>query len=140
MKKILIATHGKFAEGIVSSAEIILGKQENLFFINAYVDDVSIDKKIEDFLDEHITEEDTLIIFTDIYGGSVNQTATRYLESGKVNIIAGLNLPLLLEVIMLSEADVTSEKLKKITNDSKEQIIYVNDQLLQVNEEDDFDF
>lgn len=140
MKKILIATHGKFAEGIVSSAEIILGKQENLFYINAYVDDVPIDKKIEDFLEEHIDEEDTLIIFTDIYGGSVNQTATRYLENGKVNIIAGLNLPLLLEVIMLSEADVTSEKLKEITESSKEQIIYVNDQLLQVNEEDDFDF
>lgn len=138
MKKILIATHGKFAEGIMSSAELILGKQENLFFINAYVDDIPIDKKMEDFLEENISNDDTLIIITDIFGGSVNQTAIRYLSSEKVNIIAGFNLPLLLEIIMLDESDVTPEKLKEITYNSREQLRYVNEELLKVNEEDNF--
>lgn len=139
MNKILIATHGKFAEGIVSSAEIILGNQDNLFFINAYVDDLTLDQKFEQFFVEHITEGDTLIIFTDIYGGSVNQAAAKYLQSKEINIISGLNLPLLLEVIMLADSIITPEKLKEVTADAKEQIIYVNDQLLQVDEADDFD-
>ncbi|WP_203245825.1 PTS sugar transporter subunit IIA [Sporosarcina beigongshangi] len=137
MKKILIATHGEFAEGIMSSAEIILGKQENLFFINAHVDHIPVDKKIETFLAENVSEDDNLIIITDVFGGSVNQTAIRYLSSGKVNIITGFNLPLLLELIMLNESDITPEKLKEITEKSKEQIIYVNDELLKVNDEDD---
>lgn len=140
MKKILIATHGKFAEGIISSAEIITGKQENLFFINAYVDETSVEEKMETFLEENVSDDDTLIIFTDIFGGSVNQTATRYLSRGNINIISGFNLPLLLEVIMLNEADIIPEKLKEITDNSKEQLIYVNDELLKVNDEDDFAF
>ncbi|WP_342508606.1 PTS fructose transporter subunit IIA [Sporosarcina sp. FSL K6-2383] len=137
MKKILIATHGEFAEGIMSSAEIILGKQENLFFINAHVDHIPVAEKIETFLEENVSEDDNLIIITDVFGGSVNQTAIRYLSSGKVNIITGFNLPLLLELIMLNESDITPEKLKEVTKKSKEQIIYVNDELLKVNDEDD---
>lgn len=138
MKKILVATHGKLAEGIVSAAEIIAGKQENLFFINGYVDDIPIDKKIEDFLEENISSDDTLIIFTDIFGGSVNQTAIRYMTSDKVHVIAGVNLPFVLEVIMMNEKDITHEKLKESTYNVREQIIYVNDELLKVNTDDDF--
>src|SRR5690606_8276617 len=103
-------------------AEIILGKQENLYFINAHIDNVPVDKKIEDFLEENVSKDDNLIIITDIFGGSVNQTAIRYISSEKVNIISGFNLPLLLEIILLNESDITPEKLKEITNNCKEQI------------------
>lgn len=140
MKKILIITHGKFAEGIVSTVEIITGKQDNLYFINAYVDDQSIEKKMDNFFKENINSDDQLIIFTDLFGGSVNQTAIRYLSEQNLNIIAGFNLPLLLEVLMLDESQLTPEKLREVTNSAKEQIIYVNDELLKINEEDDLGF
>ncbi len=140
MKKILIITHGKFAEGIVSTVEIITGKQDNLYFINAYVDDQSIEKKMDNFFKENINSDDQLIIFTDLFGGSVNQTAIRYLSEQNLNIIAGFNLPLLLEVLMIDESQLTPEKLREVTNSAKEQIIYVNDELLKINEEDDLGF
>ncbi|MBS4206565.1 PTS N-acetylglucosamine transporter subunit IIBC [Bacillus sp. FJAT-50079] len=139
MKKVLIATHGKLAEGIVSSAEIILGKQENVYFINAYVDEIPFNEKIEDFLEKNISDDDHLIILTDVFGGSVNQTSLRYISNEQVNIITGFNLPLLLEILMLSEADITTEKIKEIITNSKEQIIYVNEELLKINETDEFD-
>lgn len=140
MKKILIATHGKFAEGIVSTVEIITGKQENLYFLNAYVDDISVEEKMETFLKENVNRDDHLIIFTDLFGGSVNQTAIRYLSDEKVDIIAGFNLPIILEVMMLDAAHITPERLREITNSAKEQIIYVNDELLNINEEDELGF
>ena len=36
---VLVLTHGSFAQGIVSALEIIVGKQENVSYINAYLDE-----------------------------------------------------------------------------------------------------
>ncbi|PAV28386.1 hypothetical protein CIL05_17285 [Virgibacillus profundi] len=141
MKKILVATHARFAEGIVSSIDLILGKQENLHFINAYVDETPFNEKLEGFLNENVMDEDKLIIFTDIFGGSVNQTTLRYLTKENVFVISGVNLPVLLEVIMLGEDNVTEAKLKEIVNSSKDQIIFANDEMkkLNITQDDDFD-
>ncbi|TQS74255.1 PTS sugar transporter subunit IIA [Ornithinibacillus gellani] len=142
MKKILVATHAKFAEGIVSSIELILGKQENLHFINAYIDEIPFNEKLDSFLNEHITEEDKLIIFTDVFGGSVNQTVLKYLTVENIFVISGVNLPVLLEVCMLGEQDVISTKLTEIVNSSKDQIIFANAEVAKVNtkqSDDDFD-
>ncbi|MFM1654968.1 PTS sugar transporter subunit IIA [Brevibacillus sp. B_LB10_24] len=139
MKKVLIATHGRFAEGIAAAAEIILGKQENVFFLNAYVDETPFHQQIEEFLQQQVSEDDTLFILTDLFGGSVNQKALRYLSGDRVKIITGISLPLVLEIIMLTEADSTPDKIKEIVSSAKEQIIYVNDELLKINKQDDFD-
>ncbi|WP_225620930.1 hypothetical protein [Heyndrickxia coagulans] len=49
MNKILVATHGYFANGIKSSIKLLTGVEENIYFLNAYVNDESIDKQIEHF-------------------------------------------------------------------------------------------
>ncbi|XYG86789.1 hypothetical protein QH637_15670 [Heyndrickxia coagulans] len=43
MNKILVATHGYFANGIKSSIKLLTGVEENIYFLNAYVNDESID-------------------------------------------------------------------------------------------------
>lgn len=139
MKKILVATHEKFAEGIVSTANLILGKQENLSFINAYTDEIPFNEKLEAFIST-VDEKDTLIVFTDIFGGSVNQTALGYLNRKNVYLISGINLPLLLEVVMLSEEQVNEAKLKEVVHASREQIIFANNEINKNNESSDDDF
>ncbi|WP_339226815.1 PTS sugar transporter subunit IIA [Oceanobacillus sp. FSL K6-2867] len=141
MKKILVATHARFAEGIVSSINLILGEQENLHFINAYVEETPFNEKLESFLNENVTDEDKLVIFSDIFGGSVNQTILRYLDRKNVYVISGVNLPVLLEVVMLEKGNLTEARLKEIVNSSKDQIIFANDEMkkLHTTQDDDFD-
>lgn len=140
MKKILVATHAKFAEGIVSAINLILGEQENLHYINAYVDEIPFNEKLENFLAEEISDEDKLIIFTDLFGGSVNQTSLRYLTRENIYLISGVNLPVLLEAIMLDDDSVTEAKLKELVNSCKEQIIFANDEVKNLNKVSDDDF
>ena len=45
MRKILVATHGHYADGIRSSISILTGMQDNITFINAYVDDTDFIKR-----------------------------------------------------------------------------------------------
>lgn len=126
MKKILVATHGNFAEGIISSINLILGEQDNLHYINAYLDEVPLKEKIKIFFEQNTATEDVVIVFTDLFGGSVNQAFLEYIDREDTHFITGVNLPLLLEAVMLNEEDVTEEKLKEIVTRSKEQIIYTD--------------
>lgn len=138
MKKILLVTHGHFASGIKSSLEIILGEQKNVGTIDAYTGQEKFEEQLEEYLSTVDTEKDTLLILTDLFGGSVNQKIAGRLKGDNIHIITGLNLPLLLEVTMLSEEDSKKESIMKIVENSKSQIQYVD--IVEDDTSDDFDF
>ncbi len=138
MRKILVATHGNYAKGAISSLSIITGQEGNITCINAYTESKNINEAIDAYFEE-VNEDDQVIILTDIFGGSVNQAAMNYLKKENIFLITGFNLALLLEISMLdAEEPIDENKLREIVNNSKTQIIYVNDVLKGTNE-DDFD-
>ncbi|KWZ78842.1 PTS sugar transporter subunit IIA [Heyndrickxia coagulans] len=122
MNKILVATHGYFANGIKSSIKLLTGVEENIYFLNAYVNDESIDKQIEHFF-QSASEENEIIIFTDLYGESVTQKIIAYASSikRKVHLISGFNLPVILEVV-LSTKKLTDQLLEEMVADSQKQM------------------
>jgi fructoselysine and glucoselysine-specific PTS system IIA component len=126
MRKFLIATHGKFASGIKSSLDMIIGAQDNIFVLDAYTEN---NVPIQDHLDAILNEieiGDELVVFTDIMGGSITNQIIQRINSGNAHIVSGVNLPLLIEVI-LSDPD---EDLQKVLDDAvenaKTQIVYVS--------------
>ena len=138
MRHILIATHGNFAKGILSSISIISGIQENISTINAYTESKNIDEALKIYF-ENKNKSDEIIVLTDIFGGSVNQAVIKYMNEKNIFLITGFNLALLLEIITLdSEKNISEEILNKIIENSKQQLIYVNS-LLKNKLEDDFE-
>src|SRR5699024_5222573 len=111
MKQILLATHGHFASGIKSSLEIIVGKQENIQTIDAYVDETNFEEQLNKYISSISINEDTLIVVTDLFGGSVNQKIVNKLQNENVHIINGLNLLLLLVFQFLNEEECTKKNL-----------------------------
>lgn len=110
MTGILLATHGKFAEGILDSARMLMGEVEA-------IDTVSLEEgeNIESFTDkmadkiESLNDGDGVLILVDILGGSpFNATAANLLKKDCCECITGLNLPMLLGV--LEERDSTDIK------------------------------
>ncbi|MGF7038227.1 PTS sugar transporter subunit IIA [Mucilaginibacter lappiensis] len=134
MRKFLIATHGAFAKGIKSSLDIIIGETDNVFLIQAYLDENII---VEDELAAvltNITGADELIIFTDLLGGSVNNIMLREALKENVHIVSGFNLPLVIE-IMMGDADTpVIEVIESAINNAKEQMVYVNKLITQQND------
>ena len=137
--KILLVSHGRFAEGIKDAAEIIMGKQENLYYINAYTSDVPFEEQLGTFMSSVDLTVDKLIIVADLFGGSVNQKTMLNVDLDQVILVTGLCLPLLLELLMLSEEDATEESVRKILELSKEGLLLVKDKI-KPKQEDDFDF
>ena len=126
MRKFLIAAHGTLPEGIQSSLEIIMGSLENVFLIQAYVgENKSLKEEIESVL-EHIDNEDELVVFTDLMGGSVTNQILQYALKENVFIISGFNLPLLLEVLLADPSSPVLEVIETGINNARNQIVFVN--------------
>lgn len=106
MLKIIVVSHGKFAEGLVDAASVIVGNSENVFALGLEAGEVIEDfgEKIFSMLNS-FEETDEIIVFTDIEAASpYNQTilSIQKLNSSrasKVFVIGGVNLPMLLEGI-----------------------------------------
>ncbi|MFR3912843.1 MAG: PTS sugar transporter subunit IIA, partial [Clostridium paraputrificum] len=103
--------------------------------LNAYVEDGDIKENVKDFFNEY-KPEDEVIVFTDLYGGSVNQICAEYINKENVHLIAGFNLALVLELLYKDEP-LTNEVIRKEVENARNQLVYVND--IELKEEgDDF--
>jgi len=126
MRKFLIAAHGSFSSGIKSSLDIIIGKTENVFIIDAYVNG---NKSIEDELNAilgKVQADDELIVFSDLMGGSITNQILRSGLRENVHVVSGMNLPLLID-IMLADADTpVKDVIENAISIAREQVVYVN--------------
>jgi len=136
-RKFLIATHGTLASGIKSSLDIIIGATNNLFLIQAYTEEnKSLEDEIVAIL-EQISDDEELIVFSDLLGGSVTNQILQYGLRSNVHVVSGFNLALIIE-ILLSDTEVRSEKvINEAIDNAKSQMVYVNQLLtIQDNEND----
>ena len=133
--KILICGHSRFAEGVESAQELIAGKIEDVSFLKTYVDDKDFKKQLA----EIINDSDEWCILTDLFGGSVNQEVMQYLKQTNINVVTGVNLPLILEIVLANkQGQLDKNAISSIVENSKDQIIYVNDRL-KISDSDDFE-
>ncbi len=115
MIAIILGTHGKFSEEILKSTEMILGEQENIatitFLPGEGADDLM--KKYEDAI-KSLKCEDGVLFMVDLFGGSPFNAASRIAaKEENMDIITGINIPMLLEVFSARE-DSTVEELAKL--------------------------
>ncbi|HTD99805.1 MAG TPA: hypothetical protein VK668_10975 [Mucilaginibacter sp.] len=138
-RKFLIATHGTLAAGAKSSLDIIIGESANLFLIQAYVDEhSSVEAEIKQIL-EQVSDEDELIVFSDIMGGSVTNQLLQHALRPNVHIVSGFNLPLIIDVMLADTDTPIEEVIHSALENAKEQMVYVNRLLTSQNQENDND-
>lgn len=142
LQKIIVASHGYFASGIEDSIKILIGERNNIEFISAYRDSIPdsrvLKDKLRDILEKN--KDNTIIMFTDIKGGSITNTAMELLpEYRNLNIISGSSLALILEYILSSEDEEEldyKELIKNCIIEAKEGMVYINELIEGGNEDD----
>ena len=100
MKKFMVASHARLATGYQSTIDLFAGSDHQITYVSAYVDEVDLDQEVTTFISS-ISDDDQAVIFTDLFGGSVNQKFVIAAQN-KTNIfvVAGMNLPVILEIIL----------------------------------------
>ena len=114
---IIIVTHRNLALELKSAMEHNLGIQKNIEIISIKPDDdLEIKKSALEESIKKVDEENGVIILTDMFGGTPSNLAISLLKIGKVEIISGVNLPMLIKLIGLRD----SNDLQKVATESKE--------------------
>lgn len=100
-KKVVIATHGNMAQGIVSSLSFIIGDVKDITALNCYMDaDFDLHKTILPIVSGIDYEKEDLIVCTDIFGGSVNNGFMEYLNQYPYSLVTNVNLAFLVDLML----------------------------------------
>jgi mannose/fructose-specific phosphotransferase system component IIA len=118
MLKIFLSTHGMMASGMKQSLDILVGNTDCLTVFDAYINEEPVEKHVEAFLEKY--PDDTKILCSDIYCGSVNQVLTKYCGQDKTFVVTGVNLPLLMSFVLSAEEDLTEKQVEEMVLESRE--------------------
>ncbi|MFW6324417.1 MAG: PTS sugar transporter subunit IIA [Desulfovibrionales bacterium] len=110
MVGVVLVTHAKFGEELLKSAEMILGPQSHCKSISIEVS-TAMEGMIESIRSavQEADQGDGVIILTDMFGGSPSNLSLSFLSSGNVEVVTGMNLPMILKI--LGSRDLSIKKL-----------------------------
>ena len=126
----IIITHGSLALELLKTCEMIIGKQDRVYIITVQTG-ASL-QNIADELDKIIenSKDNGVIIFTDMFGGSPSNIAMSYLKNEEVEVITGVNLPMLIKAFALrQESDSIDDISKKCAEAGRSSIRIARDLL-----------
>lgn len=135
--KMILASHGKLAEGMKDTLEMIVGKNENIYAFAAYSDG-SETKFLEDIQALiNGNQDEQIVIATDVLGGSVNNEMIQLLNRyPQVYLISGMNLPVII-TLATAVCPLTTEMIEEAISMGKEGVVFVNQLMKENNEEED---
>lgn len=111
---IVLVTHGNLALEFRRALEHVVGEQSQFETLSIGPED-DMEKRKEDVL-TIATSVDTgsgTIILTDMFGGTPSNLATSIMSTGKFEVIAGVNLPLLIKLAGIREKENMSTVIEK---------------------------
>lgn len=127
---IVVVAHFNLAREMVAATELIVGKQEQFKYVDIFPDE-EVDK-IKKMLTEAIKEADAgegVIILTDMFGGTPSNISLSFLEEGKVEVVTGTNLPMLIKLVTYRQGRGIGELAGFIANYGKKNIYLATDVL-----------
>ena len=115
---VIIVGHSNISKEFLIALEHIVGKQENIVAISILPND-DIKKKREEIIDavKLVNQGKGVVILTDMFGGTPSNLAISIMEEEKVEVVAGVNLPMLIKISSL-RTECNIKELIKVSQES----------------------
>lgn len=126
MIEIFILSHGELCKALISTAEMILGKQDYITAIGCGADEnIEVFKeRVQKAICE--TNSKNKLILTDLFGGSPCNMALQLTMKEKITCITGMNLPMLLVALAERENSNVEELAERCVTMGKDGILLAN--------------
>ena len=120
---LLVVTHGRLADEMENAARRIVGEVPQLAAISLDWDDDVADarRRIEEGIAK-VAVEGRVLILTDMFGGTPSNVALSLLEPGRVDVVTGVNLPMLIKFANLHAVDGFDETVRRIAQQGRDAI------------------
>jgi mannose PTS system EIIA component len=127
---VVVVTHGQLATELLNAAETIVGDLPNFAAVSiGWHDDVEeARKEIADAI-ARVAGEHGAIVLTDMFGGTPSNLAITLVEEGRVEVVTGVNLPMLLKLAGAREPGDVRALARRVREDGRAAIWVASDLL-----------
>ena len=127
---IVVVAHFNLAREMVAATELIVGKQAQFTYVDIFPDeDVEQIKGRVTAALKTVNSGKGVIILTDMFGGTPSNISLSFLEERKVEVVTGVNLPMLIKLVTYRQDKVLAELAEFISNYGKKNIYLATDVL-----------
>ena len=102
----VLVTHGRLAEEFIAALEHVVGRQDKIAAVCIDPDDDMEQRRME-ILEQvsAIDDGSGVVILTDMFGGTPSNLAISIMDKARVEVIAGINLPMLIKLASVRQTD-----------------------------------
>jgi PTS system mannose-specific IIA component len=126
----LIVTHGRLAIELLNAAEMIVGEVHHVTAVSlGWHDDVDMATSMIEKAIERVKGPEGVLILTDMFGGTPTNIASTFLDPGKVEVVTGVNLPMLIKFVQIGEGQ-TLASVARVVKEQGQNSIYIASELL----------
>ena len=126
----VLVTHGNLATEFRAALEHVVGPQKQLIAISIGPED-DMERRRADIINA-IHEADSgegVVVLTDMFGGTPSNLAISVMNGGKVEVLAGINLPMLIKLASVRDA-TTLEQAVQQAQDAGRKYVYIASKVL----------
>ena len=99
---VVLVTHGRLAQEFIAALEHVVGPQRNMAAVCIGPDD-DMEQRRREIVESVAAVDDGqgVVLLTDMFGGTPSNLAISVLDQGRVEVVAGVNLPMLIKLASL---------------------------------------
>jgi PTS system mannose-specific IIA component len=124
----LVVTHGHLGQELMAAAEMIVGEISHIRAVSiGWHDDVNdahndIEKRIAE-----VENGKGVLILTDMFGGTPSNIALSFHDPGKVDVVTGVNLPMIIKIANQKEGDTLDSLARTVRDQGRSSIAMASD-------------
>jgi PTS system mannose-specific IIA component len=125
MKRVggVIVSHGQVANELLAAAETVVGDMSHITAVSiGWHDDVEIAKDEIDRAIKKVSQGVGVLVLTDMFGGTPTNISAMFLRENEVEIVTGVNLPMVIKLASTSDEIGLSEMAKLVEEQGKQSI------------------
>lgn len=119
----VIVTHGHLAGELLAAAEMIIGPVSHIAAVSiGWHDDVDAARDEVQRAINRVSQRGGVLLLTDMFGGTPTNIASMFLEEGAVEVVTGVNLPMVIKLATFTGEDSLAEVARKISDQGRQGI------------------
>lgn len=127
----VIVSHGQLATELVAAAETVVGDSSHIIAVSiGWHDDVESAKAEIERAIAHVNTGNGVLIMTDMFGGTPTNIAAMFLKENEIEIVTGVNLPMVIKLAS-QHKETTLAEMAKFVEEQGKQSIYRTSALLE---------
>jgi len=127
----VIVSHGQVANELLSAAEAVVGTLSHITAVSiGWHDDVEMAKDEISRAIKKVSEGKGVLLLTDMFGGTPTNISAMFIKENEVEIVTGVNLPMVIKLASQNKEMTLSEMAKGVEEQGK-QAIYRTSELLE---------